>query len=145
MISCDTNILFPAFAIKHVNHVAARQFLHQHLANRRFALCELILVEFYTLLCNPVVAGTPLSPAGAVSLISGLRKNPAWALLDYPGGLMAEVWQMAGNANFARRRIYDVRLALTLRYHGITEFATANVRDFDGFGFTRVWNPLESE
>ena len=26
--------------------------------------------------------------------------------------------------------------------HGVTEFATANVKDFQGFGFTRVWNPL---
>jgi predicted nucleic acid-binding protein len=34
------------------------------------------------------------------------------------------------------------RLALTLRHHGVTEFATANPRDFQGFGFTRVWNPL---
>lgn len=36
------------------------------------------------------------------------------------------------------------RLALTLRHHGVTEFVTANVKDFEGFGFTRVWNPLAS-
>jgi predicted nucleic acid-binding protein len=36
----------------------------------------------------------------------------------------------------------DARLALTLRHHGVTEFATSNVKDFEGFGFNRVWNPL---
>lgn len=45
---------------------------------------------------------------------------------------------------FARRRIIDARLALTLHHHGVREFATANVNDIKGFGFTRVWNPLAS-
>jgi hypothetical protein len=31
-------------------------------------------------------------------------------------------------------------LALWLRRQGVTEFATANVKDFEGFGFDRVWN-----
>ena len=44
---------------------------------------------------------------------------------------------------FARRRVYDARLALSLRRQGVTEFATANVKDFEGFGLARVWNPLE--
>jgi len=26
---------------------------------------------------------------------------------------------------------------------GVTEFATLNVKDFQGLGFQRVWNPLE--
>jgi len=43
---------------------------------------------------------------------------------------------------FARRRLFDTRTALSLRHHGVTEFATANVKDFGDFGFTRVWNPL---
>jgi uncharacterized protein len=47
------------------------------------------------------------------------------------------------DALFARRRIYDARLALSLRRQGIKEFATANVADFEDFGFERVWNPLE--
>lgn len=34
------------------------------------------------------------------------------------------------------------RPALMLRHPGVTEFATANVKDFEGFDFTRVWNAL---
>ena len=55
---------------------------------------------------------------------------------------MDSVWTMAGTAEFAIRRIVDVRLALTLRHHGVTEVATSIVKDLEGFGFTRVWNPL---
>jgi predicted nucleic acid-binding protein len=49
---------------------------------------------------------------------------------------------MAKQKTFAFRRIIDARLALTLRHHGVAEFATANEEDFAGFGFHRVWNPL---
>ena len=56
--------------------------------------------------------------------------------------LAEPLWRAAASPQFPRRRIYDARLALTLRHHGVTEFATANVKDFEGFGFTRVWNPL---
>ena len=38
--------------------------------------------------------------------------------------------------------MFDARLALTLRHHGVTEFATRNEAHFTHFGFTRVWNPL---
>lgn len=40
------------------------------------------------------------------------------------------------------RDIIDTRFALTLRHHGVTRFATANVKHFQGFGSTEVWNPL---
>jgi hypothetical protein len=40
--------------------------------------------------------------------------------------------------------IFDTRLALTLRHHGVTDFATGNLKHFDGFGFARLWNPLAS-
>ena len=78
----------------------------------------------------------------AVDLVRRLHGNPHWRLLDYPGGLMDDVWNYAGQPGFARRRIFDARLALTLRSHGVTGFATAHVKYFEGFGFSRVWNPL---
>jgi len=58
---------------------------------------------------------------------------------------MDRVWQAAGKKGFARRRIFDVRLGETLRHHGVTQFATANVKDFETLGFEKVWNPLEEE
>jgi len=49
----------------------------------------------------------------------------------------------AAAPGFARRRVFDARLGLTLLHHGVTEFATANVKDFAGLGFQRVFSPLE--
>ncbi len=56
--------------------------------------------------------------------------------------IMDDVWKMAGCRDFARRRIVDARLALTLLRKGVTHFATSNVKDFEDFGFVKVWNLL---
>jgi predicted nucleic acid-binding protein len=34
---------------------------------------------------------------------------------------------------------------LTLRHHGVDEFATRNINDFKDFGFSRVWDPIMSD
>jgi uncharacterized protein len=144
MTAVDTNLLFAWLNRDHPWHAHAARWFASQAANPNLVLCELCLVELYGLLRNPTVVRRPLDGAGAVAVIQRLRAHPQWELLDYPGGLMNEVWPAAGTEGFARRRIYDARLALTLRHAGVAEFATTNVRDFDGFGFTRVWNPLES-
>jgi toxin-antitoxin system PIN domain toxin len=142
MTACDTNILFPALEASHADHQAARAFLDSKLGDRTFALCELVLMEVYTLLRNPVLCAKPLSAKDAVRKIENLRHNPAWITFDYPGaGLMNDVWQHARTSASARR-IYDIRLALTLRHFHINQFATANAKHFQGFGFSKVWNPL---
>jgi len=56
--------------------------------------------------------------------------------------IVDDVWAAAGQRGFARRRIFDARLALTLRSHGVTDLATANGKEFSGFGFAKAWNPL---
>ncbi|MBA7706864.1 Ribonuclease VapC24 [subsurface metagenome] len=71
------------------------------------------------------------------------NKDFAICEIDYPGGLMREIWEKASKPDFGRRVIFDARLALTLRNYGVTEFATRNVRHFQGYGFKRVWDPLE--
>jgi toxin-antitoxin system PIN domain toxin len=140
----DTNLLLAWLNASHPGHTAAKTWFTAQESNAELVLCELVLVELYGLLRNPKLWTRPLPAPEAVALIQRLREHPHWELLDYPGGLMAEVWRHAAAPAFAYRRIYDARLALTLRHHGVTEFATANVKDFEGFGFTRVWNPLLS-
>ena len=142
MLACDTNILFPAIEASHPQHAAARAWLEARIDDDSFALCELVLVETYTLLRNPIICSKPLSAVAAVEKIDNLRSNPAWMVLDYPGpGLMEKVWAAARSSDSAKR-IYDIRLGLTLRHYGVRRFATANTKDFRGLGFEKVWNPL---
>jgi predicted nucleic acid-binding protein len=57
--------------------------------------------------------------------------------------MMEQVWEWAARPKFAYRKIFDMRLAATLRAHQVREFATRNIKDFEDVGFVRVWNPLQ--
>jgi hypothetical protein len=58
---------------------------------------------------------------------------------------MDRVWEAAARPGVARRHVFDARLAHTLLDSGVTELATRNTRDFDGFGFARVFDPIAAE
>lgn len=145
MTSCDTNILFAALDAESVHHLRARAFLETQRDADDFGLCELVLMELYGLLRNPAVCKCPYPSDEAAKVIQRFRTHPQWVVLDYPGpqaGIMRSLWQSAASPSFPYKRIYDLRLALTLRYHGVREFATRNIKDFEDAGFLRVWDPL---
>jgi toxin-antitoxin system PIN domain toxin len=145
MMSCDTNVLFAVLDSESVHHHAAVAFLKGQKDSEQFGICELVLVELYGLLRNPTVSKRPQTGADAARIIQQFRSHPRWLVLDYPGAqsdIMPQLWALAAKSDFPYRRVYDARLALTLRHHGVTDFATCNVKDFQGFGFKRVWNPL---
>lgn len=146
MTSLDSNLLFYALVDNVREHAAARAFL-EDLANQEdVAISEFVLVGLYRLLRLQVLHAHPMSAPAAVAVIQQFRHHPRWRILGFPEGRSAELhdqlWHLASQADFAYRRIFDARLALSLRHHGVTEFATANVKDFEEFGFKRVWNPL---
>ena len=141
MLSIDTNLLVYAQNSDCDEHRSARAFLSA-CRDRDVVICELVLVELYLVLRSAAIVSRPLGAEDAVEVCSAYRNNPRWRLVEH-APVMAEVWERAGTPDFARRKIIDARLALTLRHHGVTELATANVRDFHGFGFARVWNPIE--
>ena len=141
MLSIDTNILFAALEATTPQHERARAFVEAQRDNDRLAICELVLVELYLLLRNPSVVARPLSARAAGGIVTALRRNPRWRLVEN-APVMEKVWELAGRDPFARRRLIDIRLALTLRHHGVNDFATVNTTDFRELGFHRVWNPL---
>jgi predicted nucleic acid-binding protein len=122
-------------------HEPARAFLESLTENPDVVIAELVLVEFYLALLNPAIMAAPLSAAEAVAECQWFRAHPRWALAEHTD-VRANLWPDAAGPAFARRRIIDVRLARTLLAHGVKEFATANLRDFQDLGFSKVWNPL---
>ena len=118
-------------------------FLRQNLGvpSVRVAIADYVLMELYIHLRNPVVMAHPLSAVAARDLVISYWKIPNVMRIEN-APIMDGVWALAGGKNFARRRIFDARLALTLRHNGVTHLATSNVKDFQGWGFEKVWNPL---
>ena len=145
MTSFDANLLLYAFSQASPFHERARRFLEDLTPRDDVAVSELVLVELYTLLRNPAVLLRPLAAPAAVDVVQTYRRHPRWMVLGFDPDSIAlhdELWPLAAEAGFGRRRIYDARLALSLRRQGVTAFATANLKDFDGFGFDRLWNPV---
>lgn len=145
MIGLDANLLLYAYVEAAPEHLPARHFLESLAENPSVAVSEFTLTEFYLLLRNPLVLENPLSAEEAVDVIRAYRSHPCWRIPGFPPSsrsLHDTLWSLAGQSPFARRRIYDVRTALTLQAVGVDEFATANVKDFNNLGFKRVWNPL---
>ena len=141
MVSVDTNIIVYALNRSMSETGPARLFLEELAVRDDVALAEQILIEVYLLIRNPAVFPHPYSASDAAAVCQAYRSNPRWRLIEC-APVMHKVWLHAASPTFARRRIIDARLALTLRAAGVTEFATRNTRDFVGFGFERVWYPL---
>lgn len=141
MLSIDTNVLLYAQNQDCPEHDAASAFLIECADRDDVALCELVLIELYQLLRNPAVVTRPLDAPEAAEVCQTFRRNRRWALIEN-APVINDVWALAATPGIARRRLFDARLALTLRHHGVDEFATRNIKDFEDFGFSRVWDPI---
>jgi len=145
MTSIDTNILLPAVETGNPSHQAAAAFVRSLHDRKDIAISEFVLLELYGLLRNPVVLTKPLSPSAAADVCEAFRRHPCWQVIGFPRDSRAfhdALWPRLRQREFARRRAYDWRCALALVEQGVTCFATVNVKDFQGFGFAKVWNPL---
>ncbi len=145
MISIDTNILFPLVVEDHPRHAAAAAFAKSLEARDDVAISEFVLLELYNLLRNNAVMNEPLTAGAAVDVCTAFRQHPDWQILGFPPESRPfhdAFWPRLRTSGFARRRSFDWRLALSLLQQGVREFATVNQKDFDGFGFEKVWNPI---
>ncbi len=141
MISLDTNILLYGINQDCPEFSRALEVVADLASSTDVVMSELVLIELYLLLRNPAVVTRPFAAGEAVEICQTYRRNPHWRLVEW-APIMDEVWHRASDAGFARHRIIDARLALTLRHHGVTEFITRNVRDFKDLGFERLRNPF---
>lgn len=145
MLSIDTNILFHAFNEDSPSHSSAYAWITSIQGDEDVAISEFILAELYGLLRNPAVLKYPLSSEESVGVIQIYRNHPRWRLIGFPTESRAthdNIWKRAAEKSFAFRRLYDARSAISMVVQGVTEFATVNVKDFSGLGFSRVWNPV---
>lgn len=146
MIAIDANILLYAYVEDAPEHARATAFLEKHAYDDGVAVSEFTLAELYLLLRNPTVLEKPLTAAAATRVIQAYRHHPRWQIPGFPPSsrpVHDKLWSFTKSAQFARRRLFDVRTALALIACGVDAFATANLKDFEGLGFKRVWNPLK--
>lgn len=144
MRSADANLFLYAANPASPHHLSAKSYFDTVAGDSGFVVCELVLVEIYMQLRNPAVLRKPLRGPEAAHFCRALRTHPTWQHVDYASEVSESLWTWASGSTTAYRQILDARLALTLMHHGVTEFATANVKDFQAFPFQKVWNPTLS-
>ncbi len=143
MLTADTNLFIHAADPDSPYHAKAREFFEQLEAKQdEFVLCELVLVELYMQLRNGAIFVKPYTAREAAGYCEAIKSNPLWRCVDYDPQVSSPLWKWAAETKAGFRQIIDARLALTMRHHGVTKLATANVKDFKSFGFEKVWNPL---
>jgi toxin-antitoxin system PIN domain toxin len=145
VLALDTNLIFYAVNEESPFHSGASAFLGSLDEREDVVVSELVLVELYRLLRNPVVNLRPLGAEAAAEVVGAYRRHPRWRLIGLPFDSRPfhdSLWKLAAKASFAQSRIFDARLGLSLVGQGVTELATVNVKDFAGLGFAKVWNPL---
>ena len=145
MISADTNIFIHAFDVRSPRNTAARDFLERQSGNANFVVCELVLVELYMALRNPSVFERPMNAGESAKVCTGLCASNGWQLVDYHHAIRKNLWRMAEDDATAFRQIIDARLGLVLKFNGVEEFATVNVKHFRAVNFNRLWNPLMAD
>lgn len=142
LIAFDTNLAVYALNERAVEHGKARALLESFHDRDDVAICELMLVELYLKVCNQTIFPHPWTPREATKICQRFRSNPRWALIE-SAPVMSQVWTQSAKSNFSPRRLIDLRLAFTLRHHGVTVFYTRNTKDFQGLGFESVVNPID--
>lgn len=143
--SADTNIFIHYHDTQSRWHARAVSYMHSIKDDASFRVSSYMLVELYSQLRNQALFQRPFDAKQAVDICLIYKNNPKWAYVDYQDKIDDDLWAFASRDDFARRRVFDARMAIGLMRGGVKEFATANVKDFKGLGFERVWNPLEEE
>jgi len=144
MLTADSNLFIHAADPDSSFHEPATAFFDAVTRGREeFVLCELVLVELFMQLRNPAIFAKPYTARESATYCLTLKRNPVWRCIDYDPLVSPKLWAWAIETKAGFRQIIDARIAFTLRHHGVTRFATANTKHFQGFGFQEVWNPLK--
>lgn len=124
-------------------HAAARGALEGWLGgNVPFALTWGVIYEFLRVVTHPKVFGRPLAVTEALTFLDPLLGSELVTVLSptprHPE-MMRRVIQEFGSA--AGNIFNDLRTAVLMREHGVSEIMTADT-DFRKFGFLTVTDPV---
>jgi predicted nucleic acid-binding protein len=129
--SLDTNILVYA--------LNADCGEYQHAAST----LQEALDELYKALRNPRIFGKPYGAEGAFSKVQMLRDHCGLRRCCYGDVVWDQLATRIQRPDFPYQRTHDAVLAETLLKAGVHTFYTRNTKDFEGYGFASLVNPID--
>ena len=148
MFALDTNILVYAHNSASPLHAQAKAFVERVMNDQdkdgQYSVCipAQALMEFLNVITRQQLEN-PLSLTQAMQVVQDyLDTNVA---IVYPKLTQLNTLLELLKTVTTRRNIFDAALAATLKDNGISALYTVNTKDFTGFDFLNVVNPLTAE
>lgn len=136
MIALDTNILISLLVQSQPEHSRAREWVLA--VSEPLATTSTNLAELFRLLTHPRVFPSPLSLSKAIDLVQEFIEQFEVKILDESEDwwlklkeLLKWIPSLSGN------EIFDARIALCLRAHGVKEICTLDA-DFAKYPFLKI-------
>lgn len=146
MKSLDTNILIYAVNAGCVEHAAAKAVYESMLLEPdQWILSDQVLFEFYRGLRSAKILERPLDHPQALGQITFLREVSGVHHCAYETMFWRVLMKGFATVQSKSAHIFDRVLAVTLLQYGVTTFYTRNTKDFMGFGFKSLVNPIDDK
>lgn len=146
MKSLDANILIYAHNTGCTEHPAALAVLTDLVAEPSdWMLADQTLLEFYRCVRNPLVLAKPLSAPDAAVIIDKLRNKSGCHHCQLSDADWPKLNSWLEAAAFPYRRTFDAVLAVTLLARGVDTLYTHNLKDFAGYGFGKLIDPISGD
>lgn len=139
MIALDTNVLVNLLVQSQPDHEATKKWLlglSQPLATTNTNVAELL-----RLVTHPRLFPAPLTLHEAIDVISHFIQGFDVEILEDPEAWWLTLKELTADLPTLRgNEVFDARIALCLRYHGVRELATLD-DDFRKYRFLKVVTP----
>lgn len=145
MYALDTNLLVYAHNLRSPFHAQAKTFIEtvinerDNSGNLNVCIPAQALIEFLNVITWAKLE-SPLALPEAIALVRQYI-NTGVQIIQPQASQLQTVLELLENST-TRKKIFDTALAATLKDNGVQGLYTVNVRDFEGFPFLVVINPL---
>lgn len=141
----DTSLLFYAHNTSVSQHSAARDFVESRVlavGKEQFVVSHQTLCELFAALTNSILLPRPLTTVQAWEVCRVYLNHPLIQKIAYEPPVMEIIESLLRDRPQRGKRLFDLKLAATLRYHRVGRLYTYNTKDFAGYDFLTVKNPL---
>jgi predicted nucleic acid-binding protein len=142
--SLDTNILVYALNADCSEYQHAAAALQGTLDEpQEWIIADQVYLELYKALRNPRIFGRPYGAEEAFSKVKMLRDQCGIRRCCYGDGVWEHLATRIQRPDFPYQRTHDAVLAETLLKAGVQTLYTRNIKDFEGYGFASLVNPID--
>lgn len=141
----DADLLVYAHNTSVSQHPRARAFVESTMlgdGDEEFVIVHQTLFELYTALSSALILPKPLTSLQAWEVCKIYLDHPRLQTIAYAAPVIEIVQPLLKQHPQRGKRFFDLVLAATLKYHGITKLYTHNTKHFLGYEFLKVENPL---